>query len=68
MSGSKILTEEEKQEMLFDARDKDRGSAFNAARMQSQRGNLDNYIDFLSNNMALGKWSPTRHVTDHYRL
>jgi hypothetical protein len=68
MSGLKILNEEEKQEMLFDARDKDRGIAFNAARTQSQQGSLDDYIDFLSDNMELAKWSPTRHVTDYYRL
>jgi hypothetical protein len=68
MRGSTILTDREKEEMLLDGRDKDRGAAFAAARIQSQQGSLDDYIDFLSENMDLVSWSPKRHVTDHYRL
>ena len=69
MSGSIILTEDEKREMLLDARSPDRKAAFAAARRLSHEGTLDDYIDFLSENMALVPPSPPRrHVTKDYRL
>jgi hypothetical protein len=69
MSGSIVLTEDEKREMLLDARDPDRKAAFAAARRLSHEGTLDDYIDFLSENMALVPLSPPRrHVTKDYRL
>jgi len=69
MSGSIILTEDEKREMLLDARNPDRKAAFAAARRLSQEGSLDDYIDFLSENMALVPTPPPRqHVTKDYRL
>jgi len=69
MSGSIVLTEDEKREMLLDARNPDRKAAFAAARRLSQEGSLDDYIDFLSENMALVPPSPPRrHVTKDYRL
>jgi hypothetical protein len=69
MSGSRILTEEEKREMWLDACDPGRRAAFAAAQRLSHEGSLDDYIDFLSENM---QWadvaSPRIHVTDDYRL
>jgi hypothetical protein len=69
MSGSVILSEDEKREMLIDARNPERRVAFAAARKLSQEGSLDDYIDFLSENMALVPPStPRRHVTKDFRL
>jgi hypothetical protein len=69
MSGSIVLTEDEKLEMLLDARNPDRKAAFTAARRLSHEGGLDDYIDFLSENMGLVPPSPPRrHVTNDYRL
>ena len=53
MSGLVILTEEEKREMLMDARNPLRRAAFAAARQLSHGGTLDDYIDFLSENMGI---------------
>jgi len=69
MSGLSVLTEEEKREMLQDARDPSRKAAFAAAQRLSHEGSLDDYIDFLSENMELASRSlPVVHVTDNYRL
>ena len=69
MSGSRVLTEEEKREMLQDARNPGRKAAFAAAQRLSHEGSLDDYINFLSENMELVSGSlPTVHVTDNYRL
>jgi hypothetical protein len=48
MSGSRVLNEEEKREMLQDARDPSRKAAFAAAQRLSHEGSLDDYINFLS--------------------
>jgi len=53
MSGCVTLTEEEKQKMLLDARDPLRRAAFAAAQRPSHSGTLDDYIEFLSENMSL---------------
>ncbi|MFO7708458.1 MAG: hypothetical protein R6V84_09825 [Desulfobacterales bacterium] len=63
------MSEEEKREMLIDARDPERRAVFAAARKISQEGSLDDYIDFLSENMALVPSStPRKHVTKDFRL
>jgi hypothetical protein len=63
------LTEEEKQEMLLDARDPTRRKAFAAARRASQAGTLDDYIEFLSENMSVAAASAPRiTVSDDFRL
>jgi hypothetical protein len=53
MSGCVTLTEEEKQEMLLDARDPKRKAAFAAAQRACHSGTLDDYIEFLSENMSV---------------
>ena len=68
MSGSKILSDEEKQEMLEDAKDSKRGEVFNAARLLSQKGSLDDYIDFLSENISIAQCSPTKTITKDFKL
>lgn len=68
MNGSRIVSEEEKQEMVRDAADCRRGQAFMAARRKSQEGGLDDYIDFLSENIAIFDSMPTRKRTDGFRL
>ena len=68
MSGSKILSDEEKQEMLEDAKDSKRREVFNAARRLSQQGSLDDYIDFLSENMDFVQIVPTRKITKNFKL
>jgi hypothetical protein len=68
MSGSEILSEAEKQEMLQDVMDAERGKTFWAARLKSHAGGLDEYIDFLSENMKLIETTPVRRVTSNFRL
>jgi len=68
MSGSTILSETEKAEMLQDATDAGRGSAFRAARRKSHEGSLDDYIDFLSENMGFVESDPLKRITVHFRL
>ena len=68
MSGSAILSEAEKQEMLQDVMDAERGKTFWAARLKSHEGGLDEYIDFLSENTELIETTPVRRVTSNYRL
>ena len=47
MSGSTVLTEQEKREMRQDARDPSRRAAFAAAQRLSHEGSLDDYMDFV---------------------
>jgi hypothetical protein len=55
--------------MLHDARDPSRKAAFAAAQRLSHEGSLDDYINFLSENMELvSGLLPIAHVTDNYRL
>ncbi len=68
MTGSIQITEIEKQEMREDAADMKRGIAFLEARKYSQKGSLDDYIDFLSENMQYLNLSPTPKITNNYKL
>jgi hypothetical protein len=68
MNGSIKLTDEEKLEMIEDARNVSRSRVFQAARMTSQKGNLDDYIDFLSQNIEWVKLVPTKRITTNYKL
>jgi hypothetical protein len=68
MSGLKKLTDEEKNEMFEDGKDNMRGMIFQKARMKTQEGNLDDYIDFLSQNMELIELLPTKRLTRDFRL
>jgi hypothetical protein len=68
MNGSARLSEEEKQEMLQDAKDLDRRDSFLAARLKSQEGTIDEYIEFLSQNIACIQFTPSRKVTTDFKL
>jgi hypothetical protein len=69
MSGYVQLSEQEKAEMLEDARSAARRAAFRAARQATQTGTLDDYIDFLSENIPFVPPKPPRgHVTKDFRL
>jgi hypothetical protein len=55
--------------MLDDARNPVRRAAFAAAQRLGHEGGLDDYIDFLSENMDLGgPWRLRVHVTVDDRL
>ncbi|MHA1372161.1 MAG: hypothetical protein ACTSRA_20880 [Promethearchaeota archaeon] len=68
MTGSIQITEIEKQEMREDAADMKRRVAFFKARECSQKGSLDDYVDFLSENMEYFNLSPTPKITNNYKL
>jgi hypothetical protein len=62
------LTDEERLEMIEDARNISRSKVFQAARITTQKGSLDDYIDFLSQNMHWVKVVPTKRITTNYKL
>ena len=68
MNGSARISDDEKKEMLKDAMDIERGLAFNAARTLSEQGSIDDYIDFLSENMPLIAIVPSKPITPNYKL
>jgi hypothetical protein len=68
MSGSARLSEEEKQKMFQDAQDLRRNGPSGAARLRSQEGTIDDYIEFLSQNMACIEFTPSRRVTTDFKL
>ena len=68
MSGSVKITDEEKFEMIEDARNSSRSRALQAARVTSQKGSLDDYIDFLSQNIECVNVFPTKRMTTNFKL
>ena len=68
MSGSIKLSEEERQEMIQDAKNVKSGKVFHSERILSQKGSLDDYIDFLSENMDSVPFVPTKRKTEHFKL
>ena len=62
------ISDEEKLEMIEDARNISRSKVFQAARMAAQKGSLDDYIDFLSQNIEWVKAVPTKRITTNYKL
>ena len=68
MSGSMRLSDQEKREMREDAQDVSRREVFRAALMKSQEGSLDEYIHFLSANLGLFEFTPSRRSTANFKL
>ena len=68
MNGSIKLSNDEKQEMIEDVEDIKRGKVYNASRILSQEGSIDDYIDFLSENMDLVRFIPSRIITKNFKL
>ena len=54
--------------MMEDTKDIKRGKVFNAARYLSQQGSLDDYIDFLSENMVHVRFVPYKRITKNFKL
>ena len=68
MNGSLKLTDKERLEMIEDARNISRSKVFQAARMTSHKGSLDDYIDFLSQNLEWVKVIPTKRITTNFKI
>ena len=68
MSGLVKISDEEKFEMIEDARNISRSKVFQAARMTAQKGSLDDYIDFLSQNIEWVNVFPTKRITTNFKL
>jgi len=68
MNGSVKLSSEEKYELLKDANDISRGKTFDAARVQASKGGLDEYIEFLSQNMEWVHVVATKRITVNFLL
>jgi len=54
--------------MIEDAKNIKRGNIFNSARVLSGQGSIDDYIDFLSDNVEHFQFIPSRRITKNYRL
>ena len=67
-NGSVTLSEEEKQEMLEDAGNLDRGRVFNAARTLHRPTSLDEFINFLTMNSDLATHAPRPQKTANNKL
>lgn len=68
MNGSPKISKIEIQEMIRDANDPKRRLAFRLSRDLSQKGSFDEYIDFLSENMQLIDFIPTKRITSNFKL
>jgi len=67
MNGLMKLTDEERLEMIEDAR-YSRRKVFQAALITTQKGSLDDYIDFLFQNIEWIKVVPPKLITTNYGL
>ena len=54
--------------MFEDGKNNLRAMIFRKARMKTQEGDLDDYIDFLSQNMGLIELLPTKRIKDKFKL
>ena len=68
MNGSVKLTNEEKHEMLEDAKNVTRGKLFQAMRITTQLSNIDDYIEFLSQNIESVPVVATKRITVNNKL
>jgi hypothetical protein len=68
MSGSLRLSDEERQEMIQDAQDPRRGKVFQALKVRCHTGTLDEYIEFLSENIGAFNFPPSKKISDQNKL
>lgn len=68
MSGSPRLTDEEKQEMLLDSKDVRRGEVWRALKIRCHNGDIDEYIEFLSENIGSFNRYPSKKISDRFKL
>ncbi len=54
--------------MIEGGRNISRSKVFQAARIIAQKGSLDDYIDFLSQNIEWVKVNPTKRITTNFKL
>jgi hypothetical protein len=68
MNGLTRLSEQEKKEMVDDSKNLGRGTAFYSARILSENGSLDDFIDFISENIQFFKMEPSIRITSNFKL
>jgi hypothetical protein len=68
MNGSVKLSSEEKNELVEDAMNINRGKVFGAARVKASEGGLDDFINFLSQNMEWVNVVATERITANFKL
>ena len=68
MNGSLRLGDELRQEMIQDAEDLRRGKVFLALKVRCHSGTLDEYIEFLSEQSGSFNFSPSKIISDHFKL
>lgn len=68
MTGLERLSNEERQEMIQDAQDPLRGKTFLALKIRAHSGTLDEYIDFLSENMGSFSFPHSPKISKHFKL
>ena len=68
MNGLLRLSKHEKDEMLRDSKNNQRRNAFSAMQAKSQTGTLDDFIEFLSENIGSFNFLPFKKITDQNKL
>jgi hypothetical protein len=68
MNGSPRLNDEERQELLRDGQDLQRGKAFRDLKVRAHRGTLDEYIEFLSENLESFHLPLFPKKSDHFKI
>ena len=68
MSGLPRLKDEERQELLQDSKDARRGEVWRAIKVRCHIGDMEEYIEFLSENIGSFNISPSKMVSDHFKL
>ncbi len=67
MKGS-VTSEDEKREMMENAKDKKGGKVLTAVRYLNLQGSLDDYMDFLSENKGFVRFVSSKKTTKNFKL
>jgi hypothetical protein len=68
MNGSPRLKDEERQELLRDGQDLQRGKVFRDLKVQVHHGTLDEPIEFLSKNLESFNLPLSPKKSDHFKI